>query len=115
MPSLYDRLRPTARRMINRYNTGIVEVGAVTTVAGANPWDAPSEAETWTRIDAVVTGVAQEYVDGTEVISTDRMVITQAELNAGSRVRIDGQQVAVVKVIDVLAAGDPVVSKVVVR
>lgn len=119
MPSLYDRLRPTASRLLTKFKTGIVEIGRPVSTPGANPWDAPTISTEWTEIDAVVTGVSQKYVDGESIVMSDRMVITQSpavfDPTAGDILRIDGDVVAVLSVMPILAAGDPVATRMVVR
>ncbi len=120
MPSPYNRLRTgTVPRLLSKYKTGTVEIGRPVTVAGANPWDPPTTTTTWTEIDAVVTGVSQKYVDGQNIVMFDRMVNCQAPVNfdeaAGDLLRIDGKVVAILSMPNVLAAGDVVLNKFIVR
>lgn len=115
---LYDRLRTTASGLLSKYKTGTVEIGRPVKTDGANSWDAPTVSVEWVEINAVVTGVSQEYVDGTNIVMSDRMVITQTpdfDEQAGDQLRIDGDIVAVLRIIPILAAGEPVVVKIVVR
>lgn len=117
---LYDRLRNgTAPRLLSKYKTGTVEIGRPVTTPGAEPWDPPTTSVFWSKVYAVVTGVSQKYVDGETVVMSDRMVIFQSpasfDTEAGDQMRIDGDVVSVLMIMPVLAAGEPVVSKVVVR
>jgi hypothetical protein len=104
---------------LSKYNTGVVEIGRPVTVDGVNPWDPPTTTTQWTKLDAVVTGVSQRYVDGENIVMSDRMVITQTptafDEAAGDKLRIDGQVVAILAVMPILAAGEAVATKMVVR
>lgn len=118
--TLYTRLRTgTVPRMLAKYKTGTVEIGRPVTVAGPEPWSPPVTTTQWAAIDAVVTGVSQKYVDGSNVVMSDREVITQSPASfdpeAGDQLRIDGGVVAVLSVIPILAAGDPVAVRFIVR
>jgi hypothetical protein len=119
MPSLYDNLRTgTVPSLLTKFKTGTVEIGRPVTTPGANEWDPPSTSVTWTEVDAVVTGVPQRMIDGTNIVGDERMVLCQTptiDEVAGDRMRIDGKQVVIVRVEPKLAAGDPVVTRVVVR
>jgi hypothetical protein len=114
---LYDRMRGTAGRLLEKYNQGVVEIGVSTTVAGANEWDPPTVTTTWTRIDAVVSGVSQKYVDGTTVLASDRQVLCQGvvDMENNDMIRIDGDVVSVVRIINYKGAGEPVASVFIVR
>jgi len=114
--TLYNRLRTgTVPRLLSKYETGTVEIGVTTETPGATPLDPPTTSTVWTEVDAVVTGVPQGMIDGTTIVGDERMVIFQADVDAGARVRIDGKQVVIVRVMPKLAAGDPVMTKVLVR
>lgn len=118
--TLYNRLRTgTVPKLLAKYKTGTVEIGRPVTTPGANPWDPPTTSTTWTEIDAVVTGVSQKYVDGSNVVMSDRMVTTQIpaafDETAGDQLRIDDNVVAVLMVMPILAAGDAVATRMVVR
>lgn len=117
---LYNRLRTgTVPKLLSKYKTGTVEIGRPVTTPGANPWDPPTTSTTWTEINAVVTGVSQKYVDGSNVVMSDREVITQSPASfgpeAGDQLRIDGDVVAVLSVMPILAAGVPVAVRFIVR
>ena len=113
--TLYTNLTATAARLLDKYKTGTVEIGTTSATAGANPWDAPTVTDTWEEVDAVVTGVPAYMVDGGAIVASDRMVIMQGEVDVGDKMRIDGAVVLIVRVMPKLAAGDPVITKVVVR
>lgn len=120
MSSLYNRLRTgTVPKLLAKYKTGTVEIGRPVTTQGTDPWDAPTTSTTWTEIDAVVTGVSQKYVDESNIVMSDREVITQSPASfdpeAGDQLRIDGSVVAVLSVMPILAAGVPVAVRFIVR
>ena len=120
MPSLYNSLRSnTVPRLLAKFNTGVVEIGRPVTTVGVGTYDPPTTTTTWTRVDAVVTGVSQRYIDGVNVVGNERMVIFQSptafDPAAGDKLRIDGKVAAIVRLFPVLAAGDPVMEKVMVR
>lgn len=120
MADLYNRLRTgTVPRLLAKYKTGTVEIGRPVTTPGAQPWDPPTITTEWTDINAVVTGVSQKYVDGSNIVMSDRMVNCQTPVAfnevAGDLMRIDGKVVAILSMPNALAAGVPVLNKFIVR
>jgi hypothetical protein len=117
--SLYTNLTNTSARLLAKYGQGVVDIGRPVTVEPANPWGAPTTTTDWTPINAAVSGVSQKYVDGVNIVVSDREVLTQVAVSfdaaAGDKIRIDGHVVAVLAVHDVPAAGDPVVTRFIVR
>lgn len=115
--ALYDRMRGTAGRLLEKYNQGVVEIGVYTKTDGANEWDPPTFVWVWTRIDAVVQGVSQKYVDGTNVLASDRQVLCQGVVNLANNnmIRIDGDVVSVVRIMDIPGGGEPVATRFIVR
>lgn len=114
---LYDGMRGTAARLLKKYKQGTVEIGVATATEGANEWDAPSIDTQWEEIDAVVSGVSQKYVDGTNVLASDMQVLCQGVVSLADNdmIRIDGDVVSVVRIIKYKGAGDPVASVFIVR
>jgi hypothetical protein len=98
-----------------KYKQGTVEVGTTTSTLGAEEWDAPTVSTAWEEIDATVSGVSAQYVDQVNVLSSDRMILTQAEIDPGQLLRIDGDRVTVLRRIPIPAAGEPVAVKYLVR
>lgn len=120
MPSLYDRLRSgTVPKLLGKYKTGTVEIGRPVNTPGANSYDPPTITTNWTDVDAVVTGVAQKYVDGSNIVMSDRMVRFQSptsfDIEAGDKLRVDGKVVAILMHKPILGAGDAVLDIVVIR
>lgn len=112
-------MTPTAKRLLAKFKKGVVEIGRTVTTPGAGTYDPPTTSTEYTEVDAVVTGVSQKYVDGTNIVMSDRQVIFQAPASfdpqAGDKLRIDGDVVAVLSLMPVMAAGDPVIERVIVR
>lgn len=115
--AIYDRMRDTAARLLEKYKQGTVEIGVATVTEGTNEWDAPSVETQWEEIDAVVSGVSQKYVDGTNVLASYRQVLCQGTINLDNNdmIRIDGDVVSVVRIMDIPAAGEPVATRFIVR
>lgn len=117
--SFYSNLNSTAARLLAKYQQGIVEIGRPVSVPGANEWSTPTITTTWTPINAVVSGVSQKYVDGVNIVITDKQVLTQIPVafdeTAGDQVRIDGKVVAVLAVVDLPGAGEVVATRLLVR
>jgi hypothetical protein len=113
--AIYDRLSGTASRLLDRYGQGTVEIGTPVTVPGANPWDAPTTTTQWDEVNALVRGVSAQYVDNVNIVATDKQVLFQGEVDAGDKVRIDGQVCAVLRVDYIPGAGEAVATRVFVR
>jgi hypothetical protein len=115
--ALYDRMRITTTRLLDKYAQGVVEIGTSSSAAGANEWDAPTVTTTWTEIDAVVSGVSSQYVDGTNVLASDRQVLCQGVVSLADNVmiRIDGRVVSIVRIMPIPSAGEPVATRFIVR
>lgn len=123
MPINYANMRKTAQRLLRDNGVhnkgGLVEIGRPVTTPGAGEYDPPTTTTTYTEVNAVVTGVSQKYFDGSNIVMSDRQVMFQSPTAfnpaAGDKMRIDGDVVAVLSIMPVLAAGDPVVERVIVR
>jgi hypothetical protein len=113
--AIYDRLRQTTARLLPRFKQGTVEIGTPVTVPGANPWDAPFTVIQWQEVNAVVRGVSAQYVDNVNIVATDKQVLFQGEIDAGDKVRIDGQVCAVLRVDYIPGAGQAIATRVFVR
>jgi hypothetical protein len=117
--SFYTNLTNTASRLLSKYGQGTVEIGRPVTVPGVNPWDAPTTTTQWQEVNASVKGVSQKFVDGVNIVISDREVLTQTpedfDAEAGDQMRIDGQVVAVLSVQGIPAAGAAVVTRFIVR
>lgn len=117
MASIFDRFQTTAKRLLAQYNTGDVAKVTITRTPAENEWELPTTTTTSVTVDAFVTGVAEEFVDGSLVVTTDRMAIVAGDVavSVGDNVTIDGQAVSVQRVVAVPAAGTAAIKKQIVR
>jgi hypothetical protein len=113
--SIYGKLTGTAAKLLDKFSQGVVEIGTTATIPGANPWDAPGVVTSWQEVDATVSGVSAKYVDGVNIVASDRQVLFQGAVDVGDLMRIDGIAVAVLRIDNIPAAGDPVVTRAFVR
>lgn len=107
----YQRLKQTHDDMMQRFAQGTVELVQTTTTQGPNEWDPPTVTETVTPLQATVTGVAMEYVDGNQVLSSDlwvQMAIPDPEPALGDYIRIDGDDHVILRIDRIPGAGDAV-------
>jgi hypothetical protein len=114
----YERLKSTHDRLAAKHGQGLVEITTTTTTDGPNPWDPPVTTTTETPVDAVVSGVGAEYVDGSSIVASDLQVQIAAVEDApevGDTIKIDGASKAVLAVMPVPGSGDPVAIKMIVR
>lgn len=116
--SFYSDLRNVASGLLQEFNQGTVEIGRPVTVEGGNEWDAPTTTVQWTRINAVARGVSQKYIDGVNILATDLQITADMagfQPKPGDRIRIDGQEVSVLRFDRIPAAGEVVATRVFVR
>jgi hypothetical protein len=117
--SFYPNLTRTSARLLGKFKQGVVEIGRPVSVPGANVWDAPTVTTHWQEVNASVKGVSAKFVDGVNIVISDREVLTQTPVDfdaeAGDQMRIDGQVVAVLSVQGIPAAGAAVVTRFIVR
>lgn len=113
----------TATRLLRKYKRGNVVLVRKTLSPGENEWDDPVLTEETEALDAVVTGINAQMI-GTPVtaggpvfLASDRQVLcaTPVEYGANDVIRIDGKAVTVLRVDNILAAGDPLAVKLFVR
>ena len=117
MADLYTRMRGRATRLLDKYGQGSVAYIQPGSVSG--PGYAPVVGTPTTHtLDATVTGVAQQYVDGTTILATDLMVMCSvfgAEPTVAGHLTIDGRTLQIVRVDRVPAAGTVIVWRLFVR
>jgi hypothetical protein len=115
--SFYPNLTRTSSRLLAKFKQGTVEIGRPVSTPGANSWDAPTVTTQWQEVNASVKGVSAKYVDGVNIVISDREVLTQTPttFGPGDQLRIDGDVVAVLSVQDIPAAGAAVVTRFIVR
>jgi hypothetical protein len=104
----YQRLAETAKRLLTDNAQGTVEIGRSVSTPGAQPWDAPTIATTYTIIKAVVRGVSSQFVDGATVLATDLQVVAYIADYVplpGDIMRIDGAPVTIIRQDKIPGAG----------
>ena len=115
--SIYDRLRPTASRLLRNFKQGQIQYRYTGEPTG-DPWAPVPGAAVTADLDATANGVAQEYVDGSLVLATD-LQVTAAVFGVvptlSGELLIDGKTMQIVRVIPLPAAGSPVAWRLIVR
>ena len=104
----YNRIKKTHDDMMARLGQGAVSLVQITTVPGEFEWSPPVTTETVTPLQATVRGVAQEYVDGVQVLSSDlwvQMAIPAVTPAVGDRIRIDGDDHSIMRLDRLPGAG----------
>lgn len=115
MASIYERSQATASKLLARFKQGEISYVEVSTVGDA--WN-PTNVDTTYSMDAVASGVAQNYVDNSAILATDLMVtcaVFDAEPNINGRLVIDGKTLQIIKVIKSPAAGTVIAWKIICR
>lgn len=118
MSTFYSDLRNVASGLLQEFNQGTVEIGRPVTVEGPEEWSPPVTTIQWTRINAVARGVSQKYIDGVNILATDLQITADMGAyspQAGDRIRVDGQEVSVLRFDRIPAAGEVVATRVFVR
>ncbi|MBE9636545.1 hypothetical protein [Salipiger mangrovisoli] len=117
--AFYDRARAAHGRLMASYGHGSVTLTKTETVPGPNPWDPPTTVETDETLDAIVSGVTEEFVNGSgSIVATDLSVqcgVPTDMPNAGDQVKVDGVARAVLAVHPLPGAGDPVAVRIICR
>ena len=111
------KFKAVADRLLKKNSMGVVAITRIVTIPAANSWDTPITTTQTETVDAVVFGVANKYVDGVTILSTDLAVTmtVPAQYQVGDLISVDGSPVTIVEEKPVPAAGDPVLLKFVVR
>lgn len=113
----YGKMQSTASRLLARFKQGVVVYTAPGTTTGPDyaPVITPGTAYT---LDATVSGVSEEYVDGSQIVATDKMVTAavfgERPVNAGT-LTIDGKVLQILRVVAVPEAGTTIVWKIIAR
>lgn len=109
----YTGLQGTASRLLGQFKQGTIIYRKPGTTSG--PVFNPVITDPVDHVlDATAKGVSQEYVDGTQVLATDKE-ITSAVFgvtpDASGEIVVDGQVLQIVRLWQVPAAGVPVAWK----
>ena len=114
----YERIKRIHDRLTARHGQGVVEISVTTTVPGPEPWSPPETTTVDTEVDAVVSGVGEEFVDGETIVASDLQVQIAAVDDppaVGDTIKVDGATRAVLAVHSIPGAGDPVALRLIVR
>lgn len=115
---MYSRIKENHDQLMARYGQGAVTLTQSVTMPGANEWDPPTTIETEEALDAIVSGVAQEFVDGSTIVATDVTVqcsVPSVLPEVGDYLKIDGKPHTVLIVHPLPGAGDPVAMRMICR
>ncbi|KFI27741.1 hypothetical protein CN97_00760 [Haematobacter massiliensis] len=118
--SFYDEMKGVADGLLAEFAQGTVTAYIVTPGAPdpAQPWVAVPPSETSAALDAVVRGVPEALVDGTNILVGDLLVIfavPDVTVSVGDRIVIDGKSLGVVQVSPIPPSGTTVAMQAVVR
>lgn len=117
MADFYGKMQGTASRLLTKFKQGAViyiEPGATT----GDPWNPVEGTPTNHELNAAVSGVSDQYVDGSTVLSSDLMVtcaVFDVEPSLDGTMTIDGEAVQIIRVMPKPAAGTTVAWSVIVR
>lgn len=117
----YDDMADVADEVMTEFKQGTVTLRRTVPAASdpATPWIPGSPTVTDYTLKAAVTGVAQQYVDGTTILTTDEQVTCSVPAvtpdMATDSLLIDGVAVTVIKNFAIPAAGTPVAYRFIVR
>lgn len=134
--TFYDDMQDFASEMLVEFSQGVVTL--TRTIPGtpdpAEPWEPVVDVVETYRLDAVAKSVSDKFVDGTTILATDTEITaaatmdlesvtggggtlgpTQVEIKPGDGVTIDGQAVAVLKVMRIPRAGTCIAWRLIVR
>lgn len=111
----YNKMKATADRLIDRFTQGFIEYEAVITVPPTNPWDEPTESIVREEIKGVVSGVAQEFVDGVTVLASDLMLMSTSDVPVGGRIIVDGKYHIIINHTKLPSAGTIVAHRYIIR
>lgn len=128
--TFYSEMAEVASELLAEVKQGVVQLVRTTpsTPNPSTPW-IPAEPTTATyALDAAVTGVSQQFVDGTTILATDLEITAsvKARNSSGAEVEItpnmetdaliiDGKAVTIIRDLSVPAAGTRVALRFIVR
>lgn len=125
MAGFYGEMAEMAGEMLAEFAQGTVSLKRVTTTAGPNPWDPPTETAVTYPLKATVRRLHQRYENGVLIVETGDMVTfavpiipasTEPEIPANTPVLtdtlvIDGKERAITNLTPVPGAGTVVAWK----
>ena len=92
MSQIYKDFQSLATDLLQQFNQGQVLLNRVYEGEPEQPWLPPPQIKRTYRLDATVRGVSSKYVDGTNIVVSDQMIISAipAELIASDDIPIGG-------------------------
>lgn len=112
----YTQRQARAKRQFKRYEQGVLLYVAPGSESG-DPWNPTTGSPTNHPVEGVVTGVSQEFVDGTYIIASDLQAtvsVFDVEPTVEGLFKIDGKDHQIKKVNQMPAAGTPVAWRIIV-
>lgn len=112
--TIYDELQTEASALLAEFGQGtVILTRSTSTPDPATPWEPGTTSTSTYTLNAVVSGVASKYVDGTLIKASDLMLTAavHAEVTPemGDLISIDGGVAKAIKKIEPMpAAGTPV-------
>jgi hypothetical protein len=116
----YDDMADVASSVLAEFKQGVVTLthSVPGTPDPETPWIPADPTETTYTLDAVVSPVGEQFIDGTTILASDEMVSAApfgVEPEPGDTLSIDGVTVTIIKQMRIPSAGTVVVWKWVVR
>lgn len=113
----YRRLQGTASKLLNQFQQGTIIYRQPGTTSGP-AFDPVITDPVDHELDATANGVSQEYVDGTQVLATDKEItaaVFAVTPDSSGELVVDGQVLQIVRLWQVPAAGVVVAWKFIAR
>lgn len=114
----YTKLQQRVSGVMTKVKQGTVVLTRTTyTPNVTEPWNSTTSTVNYT-LDAAVSSVGKEFIDGTNILATDKMVtcaVPAIEIEPGDTLAIDGVTVTILKTIRIPAAGTAVAWNFIVR
>lgn len=111
----YGRMQATATRLLDRFAQGSVSLKRITTTAGPNPWDPPTETAVTYELKATVRRLHQRYENGVLLVETGDLVTFAVPAGVvpalTDRLVIDGAERAITNLTPLPGAGTVVAWK----
>lgn len=118
MTDFYQEMQAVAAEVLAQFKQGTVVYVALTAQAGATPDDPGVPVDVPHPVNATVKPVSMKYVDGTNIVQSDRQVTMPGdgvEPDSNGYMLIDGARYKIIEIKRIPAAGTPVTFIVIVR
>lgn len=120
MADFYQRMKiNVADKLLTKFQQGSIALVRRTVSPPASPGGAPIVSNVSHQLQAIASGVSQQYVDGVTILATDLQVVSAVPdgvvPTAGDVITIDGKSTVLLRIVPVPAAGLTVAYKFLVR